>query len=111
MRLRLAVMQLDDLIQMVMVLHIETTAYSHVNQPKTLVWCGDGESGIMSKWERASVTFLFPSPYCMQIHWTASFPLSPIHSQGLMYFYDSILLMRSHLTTSCLVRYLSGVAI
>ena len=42
----------------------------------------------------------FFSPYYTQIHWTAFFPFSPIHSQGLMYLYDLILLMRSHLTVT-----------
>ena len=53
----------------------------------------------------------FPSPYYTQIHRTAFFLLFPIHSQGLMYFYDLILLIRSHLVASCLVQYLSGIAI
>ena len=39
------------------------------------------------------------------------FPLSPILSRGLLYFYDLILLMRSHLATSRPVRYTSSVAI
>ena len=52
------------------------------------------------------VTFSF-LPYYTQIHRTAFFPLSPILSQGLLYFYDLILLTRSHLTASCRVRYTS----
>ena len=41
------------------------------------------------------------SPYHTQLCRTVLFPLSPIISQGLMYFYDSILQIRSHLVASC----------
>ena len=50
-------------------------------------------------------------PYYTQIHRTAFFPLSPILSQGLLYFYDLIWLTRSYLVASCLVRYSSDVVI
>ena len=50
-------------------------------------------------------------PYYTQIRRTASF-LSPPHPLiGLLYFYDLILLMRSHLATSRPVRYISSVEI
>ena len=57
-----------------------------------------------------SVMFFFP-PYYNQIHQTASFLFPPSSHKGLVYFYNSILLLRLHLTTSCHVRYVSDVAI
>ena len=57
-----------------------------------------------------SVMFFFP-PYYMQIHQTASFLFPPSSHKGLVYFYNSILLLQFHLTTSCHVRYVSDVAI
>ena len=73
--------------------------------------CKTGTHATCHILQQQCVTFLFSPPYYMQICWTASSPLSPLLSQGLMYFYDSILLLRSHLATSCPVQYLSGVAI
>ena len=55
--------------------------------------------------------FFFSLPYYTQIHQTAFLPLSPILSQGLVYFYDVILLIQSYFTTTCSVQYLSDVAI
>ena len=60
----------------------------------------------------ASVVVTFSSlPYYTQIHRTAFFPLSPILSQGLLYFYDLIWLTRSYLVAFCPVRYSSGAVI
>ena len=70
-----------------------------------------GFGAMMSMWMDGVLRFLSLCPTTCRYIRLPSFLSPPSSHKGPMYFYDSISLIQSHLTTSCPVQYQSGVVI